>query len=282
MRKFYFFGAILLGLCFIIQNANAQLEVQTSGDVKIFKNAAIGTNPNTNTCLIIVDTITNSNTRSCGVKSEIDVLPANTTSSYAISGAATLEENSNPSLAYSLAGVYGFGKKHYTSTTAFSVGVAGITYYYGGIGVYGGIGSGGIPASMSGGNTNYAGYFDGTVKVNGTLITPVSATISDSQLNENVQRVSSSLANNIQLLTPVSYTLKQDTLWQYDKDAKELQGLHYGLMAEDVQKIFPELVYERQGNLAINYTELIPLLIMKIQELSTEVDKLKVQVKNNK
>ena len=53
-------------------------------------------------------------------------------------------------------------------------------------------------------------------------------------------------------------------------------------MAEEVQKIFPELVYERQGNLAINYTELIPLLIMKIQELSTEVDKLKVQVKNNK
>ncbi len=50
------------------------------------------------------------------------------------------------------------------------------------------------------------------------------------------------------------------------------------MIAQDVQKVFPELVYERDNKLSINYIELIPLLIKTIQELSTEVEELKKQV----
>ena len=42
----------------------------------------------------------------------------------------------------------------------------------------------------------------------------------------------------------------------------------FGLIAQDVQVIYPELVYQDpEGYLAINYTGLIPLLIESIKEL---------------
>lgn len=172
----------------------------------------------------------------------------------------------------------GLATKSYVGPTVFAAGLAGVTHYYGGIGVYGGVRSGiEVPTSMPS-NSAYAGYFDGTVKVNGTLIATTVSTTSDERYKENVQKISSSLVNNIQLLNPVSYTLKPDSAWMYDKTAPELQnGIHYGLIAQEVQKIYPELVYERADQLSINYIELIPLLILKIQELSVELEALKSQ-----
>ena len=105
------------------------------------------------------------------------------------------------------------------------------------------------------------------------------STTSDERQKENIQEISSSLSDNLNLLRPVSYTLKQDSAWIYDKNAKELQGTHYGLLAQEVKEIFPELVYERGEQLSINYIELIPLLIKQVQELSMEVEELKAQQK---
>lgn len=59
---------------------------------------------------------------------------------------------------------------------------------------------------------------------------------------------------------------------------------HYGLIAQDVQKLFPQLVDEDgAGYLSVNYVELIPLLIQAVQELSAEVEKLsqKLILENN-
>lgn len=54
---------------------------------------------------------------------------------------------------------------------------------------------------------------------------------------------------------------------------------HYGLLAQDVQKLFPDLVKENgDGYLSVNYIELIPLLIQAVQELSGEVEELKKQL----
>lgn len=51
-------------------------------------------------------------------------------------------------------------------------------------------------------------------------------------------------------------------------------------MAQDVQKLFPDMVHEDgAGYLSVNYIELIPLLIQTVQELSTEVEELKKQTK---
>lgn len=64
-------------------------------------------------------------------------------------------------------------------------------------------------------------------------------------------------------------------LW-YEDDSPIIKNKHYGLIAQELQKIYPNLVTENQdGYLAINYTEIIPLLIRSIQELKAEVNMLR-------
>ncbi|MAB30631.1 MAG: hypothetical protein CMP78_03475 [Formosa sp.] len=57
-----------------------------------------------------------------------------------------------------------------------------------------------------------------------------------------------------------------------EKDAK------IGLLAQDVQKVLPELVKEsddKQGTLSVNYQGLIPVLINAIKEQQEQIDELK-------
>jgi len=51
---------------------------------------------------------------------------------------------------------------------------------------------------------------------------------------------------------------------------------HYGVDAEELQKLYPDLVLEGQdGYLSVNYSELVPLLIRSIQVLKQELDEVK-------
>ena len=53
------------------------------------------------------------------------------------------------------------------------------------------------------------------------------------------------------------------------------QKTHYALDAEQLQEVFPDLVYETEkGAKAINYIELIPLLVESINELTAKVKEL--------
>ena len=101
------------------------------------------------------------------------------------------------------------------------------------------------------------------------------------RLKENIQDLNQSAVGNIQLLRPVEYKLKPDSIQHvYQDDAFEMKVNHYGLLAQEVQEIFPNIVYEGgDGYLSINYTELIPVLIKSVQDLSAEVSELKAQVK---
>lgn len=286
----------------------AQLEVKSSGDVKasqnveivgqvqiqdslfVKKNAEIKKNLKINQNVAVgkafidnqvgvnVINIANGSANPYyGIKSQTKLWSSMPTASlFGVHSIADADSASYMLSGQSIVGIYGFCNKGSNKPSHFAAGVAGLAKYYGGIGIYGGIGSGDIPSSMSSGSL-YAGYFDGAVYVNGTLTATTISTTSDERQKENVQPISHISVENIQMLTPVSYTLKQDSIWQYDKEATELQGVHYGLLAQDVQKIFPELVYERGEKLSINYIELIPLLLMKVQELSKEVEELKNQ-----
>ena len=50
---------------------------------------------------------------------------------------------------------------------------------------------------------------------------------------------------------------------------------HIGLIAQELQELFPTLVEEGQdGYLGINYVELVPVLVCAIQELKAQVDAL--------
>lgn len=51
---------------------------------------------------------------------------------------------------------------------------------------------------------------------------------------------------------------------------------HYGLDAEQLSEVYPDLVYENEdGTKSINYVEMVPLLVKAINELSSELAELK-------
>ena len=92
---------------------------------------------------------------------------------------------------------------------------------------------------------------------------------SDSSLKANITPIENSeLLFDIE---PKQYTFLNDR----DK-------LHYGIIAQDLERIYPNLVNEVILDVAtvktVNYIELIPLLICQIKELKRELDILK----NNK
>jgi hypothetical protein len=186
------------------------------------------------------------------------------------------------------------------SSSGRAIAISGIAgnatsgYNYGVIGSIGGDNNGaGIVGNATGDyqgyyiDGRYAGYFNGNIKVTGT-INGVSVSSSDIRYKQNVADFgkSSGVLKDIIRLNPVSYNYKQvylepesDTLsvkrGLFDEKSQMFQKKHFGLIAQDLQQIYPELVYEEDnGYLAVNYTELIPLLIQSIKELKQEVDKL--------
>ncbi|MBO4642376.1 MAG: T9SS type A sorting domain-containing protein [Bacteroidaceae bacterium] len=51
---------------------------------------------------------------------------------------------------------------------------------------------------------------------------------------------------------------------------------HYGLDAEQLSEVYPDLVYENEdGTKSINYVEMVPLLVQSINELSKELAEIK-------
>ena len=181
------------------------------------------------------------------------------------------------------------------------VGLAGNAtsgYNYGVIGSIWGSNNGtGILGSSTGNylgsyiDGKYAGYFEGNVKVSGTINGTLVGN-SDVRFKQNITDLGSNDQKNeavlkrITSLIPISYNYKQvyhdvksDTIVTntgfFDEKSQLFQKKHYGLVAQDLQEIYPDLVYENDnGYLAINYTEIIPLLIQSIKELKEEVDKL--------
>lgn len=161
-----------------------------------------------------------------------------------------------------------------------------------GTGILGTIGDYPLDVSING---RYAGYFNGNVRVTGT-INGVVVGNSDIRYKQNVEEISTanssgkqqvSVLNTITSLQPISYNYKQvymepqgDTLRSvksglFDEKSLMYKKKHFGLVAQDLQKVYPDLVYEEDnGYLAINYIELIPLLIQSIKELKAEVDQL--------
>jgi hypothetical protein len=59
------------------------------------------------------------------------------------------------------------------------------------------------------------------------------------------------------------------------------EGHDVGLIAQEIQKILPEAVKERDdGYLAVDYKKIIPLLVESIKELSNKVESVEHQLKN--
>jgi len=186
------------------------------------------------------------------------------------------------------------------SLTGRAIGITGIAgnassgYNYGVIGSLGGSNNGtGILGNASGDYEGipidgfYAGYFNGNVKVTGT-INGVTISASDLRYKRNVEEFAKTGAlKELVRLNPVSFNYQQvyfeypsDTVTVkrglFDEKSQMFQKKHFGLIAQELQAVYPELVYqEDNGYLSVNYTELIPVLIQSIKELKQEIDGLK-------
>lgn len=133
----------------------------------------------------------------------------------------------------------------------------------------------------------YAGFFRGQTKVNGDFYATTVNTTSDMRLKTNIKDVEYGTITKLQDIRPVQFLWKQQDITKNENNSDELSSaslssdidmerLHYGFIAQELQKLYPELVNEDEdGYLSINYIELIPLLVQAVQELSAEVNNLK-------
>jgi hypothetical protein len=106
---------------------------------------------------------------------------------------------------------------------------------------------------------------------------------SDRRLKKDIKNITSPLIQ-IKKLQGVSYHLNSNSLHKLLPKINTNSGdiLNYGFIAQDIQKVFPELVKQADSvtsYLAVNYVALIPLIVEAMKEQSSTIDSLKSQNK---
>ena len=169
------------------------------------------------------------------------------------------------------------------------VGGAGVYATYHGYYLY-------YPANIQG---IYALYAYGSTNLSGRTTAQEIYTPADESLSDNVESVETrdgtSMLKNLLKMDVLEFNMKSREKTEIPKDGAEMTDevkksyeymkkdeaemysrRHFGLSAQELQKIYPNLVLKGQDNyLYINYTELVPVLIRSIQELKAELDEVK-------
>ena len=120
--------------------------------------------------------------------------------------------------------------------------------------------------------TNGYAYFGSYYVYNGAF------RLSDVRLKENIKPITNA-TNLLMGLNGMTYNLKSDKF----KSTVVSKRTSYGLIAQDVQKIIPDLVLETDDStktLAIDYEGLIPILIEALKEQQAQVKELKSSIEN--
>jgi hypothetical protein len=109
-------------------------------------------------------------------------------------------------------------------------------------------------------------YIPKDLVVSGSIISP-----SDRALKQNIQDLTDDFCDRLLCVSPKQYT------YVYD----ESQKARYGVIAQDIELLFPELV-SGNGVKSVNYLELIPIIIVKMKKMQAEIDKLSQQQQEQK
>ena len=118
------------------------------------------------------------------------------------------------------------------------------------------------------------GDFDteGCLMTAGTTV--AGACVSDARLKKNIQPYPPVL-NKLVQLQPVSYNFRADEFPQFHMGTSRTSGL----IAQEVEKIFPDMVTTGEdGFRRVNYSQLPYLMLQAIRELKAENDSLREQV----
>lgn len=187
-------------------------------------------------------------------------------------------------------GVYG------SSLSSFRNGVSG--FADGGSGVLGFSNNGPGVYGITGSSTSYGGFFLGDVYTSGLYLG------SDLKLKKNIKEVDNAL-DIITQLQPKNFEYRQDGNF---KQMNLPNGKHYGFIAQDLEKVLPNLVKESQFDTknsarfdsnriasgqntktgpaspgkqikgevidfkAVNYIELIPIMVKALQEENIKIE----------
>ena len=119
------------------------------------------------------------------------------------------------------------------------------------------------------GNKRVNVEIQGNLTVLGSINSP-----SDFTIKENIKVISDEECNDILNLKGVKYN--------YIDDKTE----HYGLIAQEVETYFPELINKiiNNGNVikTVNYIELIPIMLRKIEQLHKTITQHELYIQNMK
>ena len=253
--------SVILLLCLATVSASAQLKVKSDGTVSVGGYDSYS-----------------------GYHINLLARTATSTSGYHIGVLGNAEYTANSNNSGITCGVYGHA---YNNLTGMNYGVAGDlnSSSIAGAGVFGS-NQGIMGYNISG---KYAGYFLGNVHVAGTLSASTIQS-SDLRLKENISPLSSRKENTLDKVLdmnvveynykPMIPSLKLPDSVSIDSVMKhagiDSEKKHFGLIAQELHPLYPELVVEEQsGYLAINYVELVPILIRSIQELKQQLDEVK-------
>lgn len=174
-----------------------------------------------------------------------------------------------------------------TASSTYGVGVMGVAgnSSYGSYGVGGslmGSNNGAAILGLVGTETlptlsgRYAGYFSGPTVVSGDLTANNVYTMSDIRLKTNVVSLSDLQAEE----SPLNKLMNFNVIKYNFKNGSNKQ--HYGISAQELKELYPDMVDEGQeGYLAVNYIELIPILIRSVQELQQEINTLRELTSSN-
>jgi hypothetical protein len=167
----------------------------------------------------------------------------------------------------------------------YSIVAGGLSTNYGVLGIAqtSGTTNYGVYGSASGATTNWAGYFVGNSFTTAGAWTP-----SDEKLKTNISLFDGALAK-IDKLPVKTYNFNRKEYAELNLPTQK----QYGIMAQDLQAIFPEMVLESVHNIpnpnndeatndftikAVNYSQLIPVLVRAIQEQQEMINNLKREV----
>ena len=104
--------------------------------------------------------------------------------------------------------------------------------------------------------------------VSGTITCTSLTQTSDQRLKENIEEMNDNIIDNVKVY---SFNLKND----------ETNRKHYGVIAQELQEIAPELIYDDMSDehyMSVNYTELIPHLINKCKQQDKKINELEAKI----
>jgi hypothetical protein len=135
---------------------------------------------------------------------------------------------------------------------------------------------GGNDPSTSNFNINSAGWWKhvGEFHSTGDVIGFTTAGASDERLKDTIENITEEDYLKLKELVPVTYS------WKSDNEKEK----HYGLIAQQVDKVFPELTRKKLFGeyMTINYIGLIPILVGMIQKQNSRISELERRLNSSK